>query len=641
MKNIYMVQASNTYTGNSFKAAYLPYAAGLLIAYAFTDETVKSEYEFKRFVFTRESTDKVVENMENPAVVGFSNYIWNTQYNITLAKKIKAKYPECVIIFGGHNIPPDNSFLEKYDFIDFLIHGEGEEAFRSLLIELCKTESDFSSVPNLSYRTSEGAFAKNPTEVLKGTDYPSPYLTGLFDYIFEENPDMQLDAIIETSRGCPRDCAYCDWGCNSQRIKLFPIERVYAEIDWFAAHKVKFIWGADANFGAYKRDMDIVDYFVKVREETGYPERIRTNYAMNKHEAVFKINQKFEKYGLSKEGATLSFQSLNPETLENIGRKNMSLDKFSKLISMYKKAGVTTYSELIVGLPGETYESFCKGIGALLAAGQHRMITVYNCEILPNAPMAQPEYMKKHGIRTATIEYLTAHTEADSEIKETTKYVIGTNTLSTEDWIACNIFTCFEESYHHYGILKFISIYLYKELGIPYEDFYNAIIDFAKNNTTSIAYSVYEKLYSFFKAISLENPIKLYANKIYGDITWIPKNVAHLDTIYRIDDFYEEIKPLIMSFGIDEEKYEELIIYERTALKYPGKNNYSVDFKYNWHEYFTTILEDGYVPLIEKNNRVSVCNEILADNWKDYAIQSTWFGKNGSTFNQGMTVEEI
>ena len=44
MKNIYMIQASNTYTGNSFKAAYLPYAAGLLIAYAFTDETIKNEY---------------------------------------------------------------------------------------------------------------------------------------------------------------------------------------------------------------------------------------------------------------------------------------------------------------------------------------------------------------------------------------------------------------------------------------------------------------------------------------------------------------------------------------------------------------------------------------------------------------------
>ncbi len=641
MKNIYMVQASNTYTGNSFKAAYLPYAVGLLIAYAFTNEIIKKEYAFKRFVFTRENTDDVVESLESPSFVGFSNYIWNTQYNLTLAKKIKDKYPECVILFGGHNIPPDNSFLEKYSFIDFLIHGEGEEAFKDLLIELCKDKKDFSNISNLSYRSSSDSFVKNPTAVLTKTDYPSPYLTGLFDYIFEENPDMQLDAIIETSRGCPRDCAYCDWGCNSQKIKLFPIERVFAEIDWFAEHKIKFIWGADANFGAYERDMNIVDYFIKVRESTGYPERIRINYAMNKHHEVFEISRKLEKYGLSKEGATISFQSLNPQTLENIGRRNMSLDKFSELISMYKKAGVTTYSELILGLPGETYESFCKGIGTLLAAGQHRLITVYNCELLPNSPMARPEYMEKFGIKTVTTEHLVAHTQEGTQIKEFTEYIIETNTLSKEEWIACNIFACFEESYHHHGILKYISIYLYKEFGIPYEDFYNKIIDFAKRNKGTIASSVYNILYNYFKAITLKNPIKLYANEIYGDITWIPKKTPHLDTIYRIDDFYKEIKPLLYDYGIEAQKLDELIKYEKVALKYPSKNNYSVDFDYNWHEYFTSILEESYIPLKRKKNRVFVHNEFVADNWKDYAIQSTWFGKNGSTFNQGMTVQVI
>ncbi len=642
MKNIYMVQASNTYSGNSFKAAYLPYAVGLLIAYAFTDETVKSEYDFKRFVFVRESTDDVVAKLENPAFIGFSNYIWNTHYNLALAKKIKEKFPECIIMFGGHNVPPDNSFLENYPFIDFLIHGEGEEAFKNLLVELTKETPDFSGISNLSYRKSENEFVKNATEVLTKTDYPSPYLTGLFDYIFEENPDMQLDAILETSRGCPRSCAYCDWGCNSQKIKLFPIERVFAEIDWFATHKVKFIWGADANFGAYERDIEIVDYFIKVREKTGYPERIRTNYAMKNPERVFEISRKLERFGLSKEGATLSFQSLNPETLEFIGRKNMSLDKFSELISLYKKEGVTTYSELIVGLPGETYESFCKGIGALLAAGQHRLITVYNCEILPNSPMADPEYMKKHGIKTADIVYLTAHSESDKEIQERTKYVIGTNTLPTEDWIACNVFTCFEESYHHYGILKFIAIYLYYEFGIPYEKFYNMIIDFAKKDKNSIGYSVYDKLYSFFKSVSIEKPMKLYSNEIYGDITWIPKNVAHLDTIYRLDAYYDEIRPLLISFGMSEEIADELIKYQKTALKYPAKNNFSVEFSHNWHEFFTDILEnDTHNPLVEKKNIVSVNNKSNPDNWKDYAVESTWFGKNGATFNPDISAKDI
>ncbi len=640
MKNVYMVQASNTYTGNSFKAAYLPYAVGLLVAYAFSDEKIKSEYDFKRFVFVREETDSVVESLEAPAFVGFSNYIWNTQYNLTLARKIKEKYPDCIILFGGHNVSPDNSFLEEYPFIDFLIHGEGEEAFRALLLALTEDTPDFSSISNLSYR-KDGNCCKNPVEVLTKTDYPSPYLEGYFDYIFEEYPDYQLDAILETSRGCPRDCAYCDWGCNSRKIKLFPIERVYAEIDWLASHKVKFIWGADANFGAYDRDMDIVDYLVKKRQETGCPERIRINYSMTRHKEVFEINRKLEKFGLSKEGATLSFQSLNPATLEAIGRRNMSLDKFSDLLSMYKKDGVTTYSELITGLPCETYESFCKGIGALLAAGQHRLITAYNCEILPNAPMAQPEYMEKYGIKTITVENQIAHTKNESEIKEKTRYIIETNTLPREDWIKCNIFACFEESYHHHGILKFIAMYLFDKMNIPYEAFYNRIIDFARENKNTVLHSVYEKLYSYFESVSLGSPLELYANSIFGDVTWIPKKMPHLDTIYRIDEFYEELKEILREYSLDEEITDELIKYEMTALKYPSRNNFSVDFSYNWHEYFTAFNEGDSIPLLPVKNRVTVANEYIADNWKDYAIQSTWFGKNGTTFNQGMTATEL
>ncbi len=641
MKNVYMVQASNTYSGRGFKAAYLPYAAGLLVAYAFCDENIKKEYEFKRFIFTRENTDQAVESLDNPAFIGFSNYIWNTQYNLVLAKKIKKKFPECIIVFGGHNVPPNNSFLEKYPFINFLVHAEGEEAFRSLMLEVCKSSPDFSSIPNISYRASETECKKNPTETLCKTDYPSPYLDGFFESIFEENPDMQLDAILETSRGCPRSCAYCDWGCNNSKIKLFPIERILAEIDWMADHKVKFIWGADSNFGAFERDMEIVDYLIDKREKTGYPERLRTNYAMNNPKTVFEINSKFEKYGLSKEGATLSFQSLDPTVLKNIGRRNMSMDKFSELLSLYKANGTTTYSELIAGLPGETYESFCRGFGQLLSAGQHRMITVYNCELLPNSPMADPEYMKKHGIITAEIEALTAHIETDSEVKEKTVYVIGTNTLSIEDWIACNIFACFEESFHHNGILKYIAVYLHYDKGIPYEDIYNMVIRYAKKHKDSVLRPAYDYLYRFYKSISEEAPIELYSNEIFGKITWVPKKVPHLATIYRLDEFYSEIKPHLRYLGVQDDIIEELIEFQKAALKLPYRNNYSVEFKKDWARYFRDALSGNYKPLEDKPIRISINNEIHASNWKDYALEAVWFGKNGITFNPGMTSEYI
>lgn len=641
MRNLYLVQASNTYVGRDFKAAYLPYAVGLLAAYAFEDEKIREEYCFKRFIFTREKTDEAVASFENPAVIGFSNYIWNTQYNLVLAEKVKKAFPECIIIFGGHNVPPDNSFLEKYPFIDYLIHGEGEEAFKALLLELCKEEKDFSKISNISYRVNDNEFMKNETEILCRLDYPSPYLNGWFDSIFEENPDMQLDAILETSRGCPRSCAYCDWGCNSSKIRFFPMERILAEIDWMSEHGVKFIWGADSNFGAAERDMKIVDYLIDKREKTGCPERLRINYAMDKPQRVFEISCKLERFGMSKEGATLSFQSLDPTVLANIGRRNMSMEKFSELLKLYTEAGITTYSELIVGLPGETYESFCRGIGKLLEAGQHRLITVYNCELLPNSPMAQPEYVKKHGIRTAEIEALVAHSATDEEVKEKTIYIIGSNTLSTEDWIACNVFTCMEESLHHHGILKYIAIYLHYEMGYSYEDIYNAVIDYAKVNPDSVIRHAYNYLYSYYKAISQEKPIELYSNPIFGDATWVPKKVAHLMTIIRLDEFYNEVKTFLCGIGVESRIVNELLRFQKTALKLPMRNNFSADFEYDWDKYFRETLSGYHQPLEKRRIRISVNNEKQVTNWKEYALEAVWFGVNGITINPGMRSEYI
>ena len=91
---------------------------------------------------------------------------------------------------------------------------------------------------------------------------------------------------------------------------------------------------------------------------------------------------KLEKAGLNK-GITLSFQSMSDDVLRNIGRENISIEYYSELMELYNNAGVATYTELILGLPGETYESFVDGIDRLLSLGQHNSIYIHNCEWLP------------------------------------------------------------------------------------------------------------------------------------------------------------------------------------------------------------------------------------------------------------------
>lgn len=72
-RNIYLVQAGCLY-GNTY---YLPYAVGMLAAFAFDNERIKESYELKRIIYSLEDVEASIQSLDNPAFVGFSNSIWN------------------------------------------------------------------------------------------------------------------------------------------------------------------------------------------------------------------------------------------------------------------------------------------------------------------------------------------------------------------------------------------------------------------------------------------------------------------------------------------------------------------------------------------------------------------------------------
>ena len=185
MKNIYLVQANAIY-GDKIKSTYIPYAIGCLAAYAFSDDDIKSEYSLGKFIYTRVPLDEALSSVDKPFLVGFSSSIWNNEYNKALAKKIKEKYPDCLILFGGHQIPPDKNkaFLE-YPMADFIIHGGGEEAFRDILLSIIN-KKEASEIYNISYKDKNGNTFSTQRKNPDTPDYPSPYLTGIFDNILSE-----------------------------------------------------------------------------------------------------------------------------------------------------------------------------------------------------------------------------------------------------------------------------------------------------------------------------------------------------------------------------------------------------------------------------------------------------------------------
>ena len=306
-KNVYLFQPQYAIEFRKENTYWLPYSAGCLWSYASQFDWVKENFELKGLIFRREPPDQLIARMEEPALAGFSCYVWNEQYCLIMAKKIKQRWPNCVIEFGG---PQASGKMIKYDFIDSIIMAEGEENFLDALRRI------------LAGKPPEQFYQKRRLENL---DIPSPYTTGVFDEIIKNNPGAIWSTTLETNRGCPFACTFCDWGgVTYSKVKKFNIDRIQKELEWCKSNPIGYIFVADANFGIFKeRDVEIAKMIRKVADQSRI-DSINVHYAKNSTDVVFTIAQIV---GDLSRGVTVSVQSMNDGTLEAIKRKNLEKSK--------------------------------------------------------------------------------------------------------------------------------------------------------------------------------------------------------------------------------------------------------------------------------------------------------------------------
>ncbi len=629
-KNIYLVQAGCLY-GDTY---YLPYAVGMLAAYAFADESIEKEYTLKRIIYSLEDVDKSIDGLENPFFVGFSNSIWNYQYNLEYAVKLKERYPECIIEFGGHHVPPTTDYLEKYSFIDILIHRKGEEAFLGVLKELLTDDPDFSQIPNISYRTSDGKAVQTPEKQITISDYPSPYLNGIFDDIIK-NKNFRFSCVLETNRGCPYNCCYCDWGELNSKVRLFPLEKVLAELEWMSENKMEFVYCVDANFGMFERDEIIAAKLVELKTANGYPNRLQVSYSKNNRDRVFRINKLLADHGIGK-GATLALQSLSPDVLENIGRTNISKEEYAAQIARYRDAGISTYTELILGLPGETYESFTRGLCEILELGQHSSVSAYYCELLPNSLLSTKEYLDKFKIKTVTTSLNQYHCEnMDNLLSGFSSIIVETSTLSVRDWIRANEFSTCVQSMHHFGIAQCIAMYIRHEYSVSYYDFYSELYDFILNESVFLK-NIFEMASDILnKFVNGKGGLTFRADP-FGKITYPLEEAVFLLCLYDFDLFLDEISAFAKRYIKDEEFLSELLRYQRSVVLRPTVDEFREEFGYAFEEYFGAILRNEYEPLKKENTSYKFSTPFHTEDWIDYAREIVWYGRrNGRMLYSG------
>ncbi len=636
-KRVYLSQPSDS---KANKSVFLPYSAGCLAAYAFKFKEIRNLFDFCGFIYVKETIEKSMELIENPSFVGFSCYMWNVEYNLALAKAVKEKYPEAIISFGGPQIPDDTEYLEKYDFIDVLTYKEGEKAFYELLSALGQGKS-FEGIKNTSFRIGKEIIRNEKEKPCDLTGFPSPYTSGFFDYIVND-PELrgtQFDTVIETNRGCPYGCLYCCWARSGGTFRLFPMEKVKAELLWMAENKISFCICADSNFGMLERDEEIADYIIELKSKYGYPEKMETLADKNKSDVVFRINRKFDKAGLNR-GISVAVQSMSPEVLKIIGRKNMSFEELSNQLKQYRESGMYTYTDLILGLPGETYISFCDGLFKVIEAGQHYAINVNRCEFLPNSPMYSKEIREKFKIKTIKSNFYQSHSYVadDGIIGSRSDLVVETSTLSSAEWRDAVRLSTMVLSFHCMGLLRLIAIYLRKAKKIPYKTFYMGIYKESEENDSIIFRLINEVCKSIDLFLKGEGSLN-YSNPKFGNIYWSFEEALFLNCADNLEEFYDSVSSLVSGYNDGDEKLDELIEYQKEMVTKISQPEKSLLFKYDWPEYFSDIFDDSYTEPVKRNTTVHF-DKSRYDNFIDYAREIVLFGKRSDRMiNKDFTVE--
>lgn len=474
---------------NSF---YLPYTLGCIWSYACQYPEIAENFEVETWLFKRLELQDAADSLQNCDVIFASMYVWNARYCYQLLSMLKERNPELIVIAGGPEVPwRKKSFFLEHPYIDCVVVNEGEQAAVQILRSVLNQEA----IPQTIQFDR-----MNELESL-----PSPYLTGVFDDLIAQHPDIEWVPTLETDRGCPFKCTFCDWGsATGSKMYKFNLDRIRTEINWFADNGMPFLTMTTSNFGAFrKRDLEVTKIIVECNKRTGMPTAISTSYGKNNADTIFDISKMLLDAGIQT-GAAVSFQTTTPEVLKNIKRDNMKINRVGEVADKAKAYDMPVMTELIMGLPGETFDSWLDSMNEVFT-NKIINLDVFFLQLIENAPMNVYDVDKFQLKSFPAYDYFYETSGAVSqELKQGTAEVVNvirsTSTLDEEQMHQVNEFSWFAVGTHCYGLTTHLSDYLYEHHGVRYRDFYLGLMEYMKQDTiVGTWFDDYYYAYQFWK----------------------------------------------------------------------------------------------------------------------------------------------
>ena len=598
MLNLYLCQPNFRF-GIAGKTGYwIPYSIGCLWSYASQFDDISDNVELKDIIFRRENVDTLVDRLEDPDIIAFSCYMWNWEWSKAVAQRVKERYPKCKIVFGGPQVtdrPKEEEFFKHHPYVDTISLAEGELSFTDILRNLIngKLIDQIYNYPRLT-----------------DLEIPSPYLTGVFKNIIEDNPGVLWNGTLETNRGCPFACTFCDWGgLTYSKLKKFPEQKVLQELHWMAQNKMDYVTIADANFGVFTdRDMKFTEELVALQKEYGYPQVVDATWYKNSSEEIMEIVKKFISSGFNR-GLTLSVQSMDMDVLEEIKRRNMEFSNLKHIFDICNREQIPSYTELILGLPKETFETWSHGLCEVIEMGQHNAIESWLAQLLENAHLNTPGQREEHEIDTVVVKDYISGFEEEDGISESVTLVRGTKDMPMPKFIDSWLFAWMINNFHNYGWTQIISRFLRKYKGLSYLEFYNRLWQLIHEDDGNV-----KKLFDKAKAQLTEYLETGIADGFSGHtLMWSAQQDFHLEPL----EIFKFVDKACSKEWLDlPDKYYAQLMKLQTfyvshlTIEYPTQ----MKFDYNFMEYIT----DEESELVKDNTEYTLDLIMPYDNKDEY-----------------------
>lgn len=571
-KKIYLFQPGHYTMFQGHRSYWLPYSVGCLWSYVQQFDDITQAFELGAFVFDRRKLSQLVDSITDPAVVLFSCYIWNYQYNRQAAQAIKHRYPDCVIIFGGPQVtnrPLEKRFFKTNPWVDSIVNGEGEQA----LVDILRDIMSGRRVP----RHIQG-------QRLTAVEYPSPYSGGVFDDLLAQHPDLHWQVTLETNRGCPYQCTFCDWGSATySKLTRVPEQRVLDDIEWCGRHPIDYVYIADANFGIlYNRDKAFAQKINQVQRETGRPKIVIAQWAKNSQEKILDIAKIF--FQDHNRGFTLSVQSMDDTVLDAIKRRNLESSDMQKMLALCEQQGISAYTEMMLGLPHETRQSWRENHWRLMEIGQHNSVDVWTTQLLENSQLNTPEQRSEHGIEMVKVPRYVTNVVVDDndDIAEEEYIVAGTKYMPTSDLVDSFLFSAMICHFHYItGATAVLSRFMRRYSGLAYRDFYEKLEAHTLHGDSWIS-NPYRDLADFmpkYLAGDLDLDQTLVRN--FHSAIWYTGRPFVLDA----NSLMRDVRQIYTRewLALDQDLYDELMDFQdryviRWEGSYPMTQSYQHDF---------------------------------------------------------------